>query len=111
MSGSRGSLLGACVSRRPSRMQGHQSRILIRISFFPYVSFVMIEETIMAEDESLIDRSFCSFDKSFKICELKLNYILFPSCLKLTETSFFKVSKSLPVDIGPSNFQVYCPDN
>ena len=66
----------------------------IRIRLFPYVRFVMIEETIMAEDESLIDRSFCSFDKSFKICELKLNYILFPSCLKLTETSFFKVSKS-----------------
>ena len=60
----------------------------IRISFFPYVSFVMIEETIMAEDESLIDRSFCSFDKSFKISELKLNCIFFHSFLECNRNVF-----------------------
>ena len=52
----------------------------------------MMEETILAEDESFIDRRFWSFDKSFKISELKLNCILFPSCLKKTETSFFTQS-------------------
>lgn len=43
------------------------------MSLFLLVSLAIIEETMLAEDESLTDRRFCSFDKSLKISALKLN--------------------------------------
>jgi hypothetical protein len=43
------------------------------ISLFLLASLAIIEETMLAEDESLTDRRFYSFDKSLKNSALKLN--------------------------------------
>lgn len=45
----------------------------MRISLFLLDNLVMIEETILADDESLTDKRFCNFVKSLNISELKLN--------------------------------------
>ena len=74
----------------------------IRISFILLGRFVMIDKTILVEDES------CRLNKSFKFSEIKL-YFVFD--LFEVNTSFFsQIVIQLLVDSWLLNFPVYYPD-
>ena len=111
MSGSHASLLVFNRSGRMTRSSISYSQTLvqpewdlsaIRISFILLVRFVMIDKTILVEDES------CRLNKSFKFSEIKL-YFVFD--LFEVNTSFFSQTViQLLVDSWLLKFPVYYPD-